>query len=1185
MRKLFALVLGFALLAFASIVVAQAVSGNMAGTVVDKSGALVPGASVTVVNVDTGFTRSLTANTHGEFLFVDLPPGIYNITVKAAGFAQANITRFPVQLNRTNSVSVVLEVLTQNVTVEVSGAAPPINTSTPQIEGTFEARETADLPTASIVNGVLNFSLLQPGVATGGGIGYGTGPSVGGQRTTNNSFTIEGVDNNNKGVTGPLVSVPNDAVAEFSTLQNQFSPEFGHSNGGQFNIVVQSGTNNFHGKLYEYFENRKLDAIDNQVALNTPAGTSPSNPRFDSNRVGGQLGGPIIKDKLFFFANGEYDPFGLAGTPVPSLAPTAAGYATLNNLVTMNVTGPNPGGTGPAVAPSGNNLAQLQKYVTVAPTSNGSPIPICTGGTIPGGTAAAPTCALGTLVNVDVGSLQFTAPSYSNTYFLTTAADYNMSAKDQFRIRYIYNKFSGLDTRAQLPAFYTTVPQKFHLVAINEYHTFRPDLTNEFRLGFNRFTQAFPDGGFKFPGLDAFPNLTFADLGIQVGPDFNAPQANIQNEYSVSENLSWTHHKHNVRVGVDTRRYISPDSFTQRARGDYNYSSLGTYLYDINPDGLTERSTGSLIYHGDDIDTGWYINDQWRILPSVTFNYGMRYEYATISQGARLQSLNSAASVPGLIDFSEPRAPKNQFMPRVGFAWSPDKNRTWAVRGGMSMGYDVNYDNLGQNSITTGAAPQLGGTQDKDQTTAGILTNFLGSGGIPPGTGGFNTFPGCAAPCGTTGHGQTPQAQQQFATAGNIVVNQLNPVAITGTLGVQHTFAKNYTAEVRYVYTHGYHLQAQVRANRQAEVTPTLFIPSYLMNPGAAVLNSLSTNLGPASNPNSLAARGSFVPQYVAGCGAGPGGEDISPCFAGANITVFEPEASSVYHGLQTQLIRRFEHGLQFNLAYTYSHDIDDNTATLNSTTVSPRRPLDFLNLALDRGNSALDHRHRITLAMYYDLPYFKTGNWFRRNVLGNWLVAPIYTFQSGEWGDLQAASDVNLNGDSAGDRVLLNPAGNKSMSSTVTPLRATAGPNTGLTVAYLVNNPGAYYIRPGAGSLEPNNGLAVAGRNTILLRPINNMDITIGKKFSITEKLRFEFQGQFLNFFNHPQYIPGSINTITGNGLTTVTGQIVSYADGSAGGLALKASLTPTNPLFGRYDQVLSSNPRVIQLVVKLVF
>ena len=201
------------------------------------------------------------------------------------------------------------------------------------ISNTFETKQTQDLPTASVGLGVLNLSLLNAGVTSSGGVGAGTGPSISGQRPRNNNFTIEGVDNNDKSVTGPLVTVPNDAVDNFTVLQNNFSAEFGHSSGGQFNQTIKSGTNSFHGKLYEYFQNRNLNAMDSLVAESLRSNGDPvTNPRFDDNRFGGQIGGPIIKNKLFFFSNFQYEPLGQVGSASVGYAPTAAGYAALGRV-------------------------------------------------------------------------------------------------------------------------------------------------------------------------------------------------------------------------------------------------------------------------------------------------------------------------------------------------------------------------------------------------------------------------------------------------------------------------------------------------------------------------------------------------------------------------------------------------------------------------------------------------------------------------------------------------------------------------------------------------------------------------------------------------------------------------------------------------------------------------------------
>jgi hypothetical protein len=227
----------------------QAITGDVVGSVLDATGAGVPSATVTVENVATGVKASATTNQSGEYRVSNLLPGTYNVNVSAKGFTAASVKNLSVELNRAVTANVTLQVGSTTETVEVNAAAVQIDTTTAQVQNTFETKAAADLPTASIGLGVLNLSLLSSGVSSSGGVGAGTGPSVGGQRPRNNNFTVEGIDNNSKSVTGPLVFIPNDAVAEFTLLQNQFSPEYGHSSGGQFNSVVKSGTNQFHGTI------------------------------------------------------------------------------------------------------------------------------------------------------------------------------------------------------------------------------------------------------------------------------------------------------------------------------------------------------------------------------------------------------------------------------------------------------------------------------------------------------------------------------------------------------------------------------------------------------------------------------------------------------------------------------------------------------------------------------------------------------------------------------------------------------------------------------------------------------------------------------------------------------------------------------------------------------------------------
>ncbi len=245
-RTLFAF-LALAVMLSGSQLFGQVTSGNLAGTVFDPTGATVPNVKVTAKNRSTGAETTTTTTSAGDYRIPNLPVGAYEVRAEAAGFAVAVLGNIDVELNETSPANLTLQVGQASTIVEVTASAVPIDTTTAQIQNTFETKSIMDLPEASGGSGVINLSLLNAGVATSGAVGLGTGPSVGGQRPRNNNFTIEGIDNNSGSVTGPLVSVPNDAVEEFSVLQNQFSADFGHSSGGQFNQVVKSGTNSFHG--------------------------------------------------------------------------------------------------------------------------------------------------------------------------------------------------------------------------------------------------------------------------------------------------------------------------------------------------------------------------------------------------------------------------------------------------------------------------------------------------------------------------------------------------------------------------------------------------------------------------------------------------------------------------------------------------------------------------------------------------------------------------------------------------------------------------------------------------------------------------------------------------------------------------------------------------------------------------
>lgn len=1081
---------------------AQAISGDLVGTCTDDSGAAIAGATITLANIATDAKYVQKSKSGGDYHFVNLPVGKYLATVDAAGFETKKLADIEVVLNRTSTLNFTLKVGSVETNVEVSTAAITLDTTSAQLQSSFDTKAITELPTASVGSGVLNMALMNAGIAQSGGLGLGSGPSVGGQRPYNNNYTIEGVDNNNKSVTGPLITVPNDAVSNLTVLQNQFSPEFGHSTGGQFNQVITSGTNSFHGRAYEYFQNRNLNATD--YALEYGQDTKVPKPRYDNNRFGGQIGGPILKDKLFFFQNFEYNPVGSAAGATAVLAPTSDGFTALHSISGLSST----------------NLGILEKYLPKSGAASGT---------------ISVNDSLGNAVSIPVGTLQIAAPNYTNSLTAVTAIDYTLSTKDSIRGRYIYYKQDAPDSSPSLPVFYGTNVARSHLLNLSEYHSFSPFISNEFRIGFNRYFNDIPSPSFNFPGLDQFPSFNFSDLNLQFGPNGNAPEFTIINTYQVIENLAVQRGKHDLRFGVEGRKYISPQSFVQRQHGDYEYSFLNDYLHDLSPDIIGERSVGVPVYYGDQVAFYWYANDNWRVRPNITLNAGIRYEYTTVPYSERLQKLNSIADVPGLITFGEPTSSKKNFAPRVGVAWAPKGRETTSIRAGFGLGYDVIYDNIGITSLP----PEMNVTEDVPSLTE-QTANFLANGGLPGGSGKLQTF-------------ATP-AEARAATSAAIPNHLQTPYSIQWNAGIQHSFAKDFLAEVRYVGTRGIHLNYQDRINRQPKVTSSSYLPTYLDGaPTAATAAALPLTLA------TLKGESNFVPAFAA---AG---------FDGGNLTEFVPHAGSSYNGLQTQLNKRYSQGLQLQVAYTWSKNIDNATSDFYANDLDPRRSQNSRNPGADRALSSLDRRHRLTLMAVYDVPWYRTSkNWFFHNVLGNYTVAPFYTFESPEHYTVQSGTDSNMNGDAAGDRVIWNPNGKSGTGSGVTEVydstRAGLCPS-GTTecdanlVAYYANNPSAQYVQAKAGAL------ATAGRNTQALPHINNIDLSVSKVLSFGERYRFQFTAQTYNLFNNHQFIPGRLNDVASKG-------------GFAGNF-----LHPQSSTFNLPYTVFSSNPRTMQLAAKIIF
>jgi hypothetical protein len=1128
----------------------QATTGSVRGTVTDQNGAVVSGAKVTLTRKSTGGTQTNQTSTSGQFEFTNiLPADDYGVSVEAPGFKNVSLTDVRVSVNQSTDLPVQLSPgqVTETVTV-TAGGVELVDTTSANLSKAFSSRQVVELAQttagpAGSPAGVNNLALLAPNVTSSGGVGVGTGGSVGGQRPRNNNFMVDGVDNNDKSVTGPQSYISPEEVAEFTLLQNQFSAEFARSNGGNFLTVTKSGTNDFHGTGYGFFRNRYLNALDT-IQKNAGVTRDKSSgdlfmPRSDYFRGGFNIGGPfplfhfgegmppaftLARDKVFFFTSYERIQTGSAASAGGIVAPTAAGFSIINSTPGLSAT----------------NRGVFNEFVPIAPVADIQQANCLTASEHP------ENCVTVGGVAIPLGSVSFPAPNFFKQNHAVINFDYLQSSATQHHVRFTFTNGADIDNIPNLPVFFTPIPSKQRLFSYTLIHNFSDRLINETRGAFRRSSQNFPVANITFPGLDVFPNLTFDDLGLNIGPDPNAPQFGIENNYQLVDNLTWLSGKHTLKFGGDFRWIISPQSFSQRVRGDYEYLSIEQFLRDLSPDAFGERNAGNNIYYGNQKVLFAFAQDDFRVRPNLTLNLGVSYSYQQVPLGARTsQVLNSISSVPGVLEFNEPKAQTKNFAPKFGFAWSPDYKEGLlgrifgsggksSIRAGFSMGYDYIFDNL----YILSNPPQLQQTNDVD-TTQPPTPNFLANGGLP----------------------DTPVAITDPAVArantGAWIPDQEVPYSLTWTGSYQRQLGSDWSMELRYVGTRGIHLLSQNRINRQAKVAPEdgrPGLPTFFSAPTQAQLNALSLTL------DDINARSSYVPRFA---NAG---------FNGASVVAFLSNGNSTYHGGSAQVTKRLTRGFQMTGAYTFSHLIDDTTAEVFSTVLSPRRVEDFQNLRRERANSALDHRHRFVASWIYELPFFAKSTGFARTFLSGFQLAGTYTYETGERITIRSGNDANLNGDNAGDRAIFNPNGTEGIGSSVTPLCRVVNPCTtdddgnitGTIVGYLADNPNARYIQTGAGAQSN------IGRNTFLLPPINNVDFSILKNFRIGETKAIQIRADFFNVFNHPQYVPGSVNSVDPVGTT---------------GLTTLNQVTPLTTDFLNPSAVLSSNPRVIQLAARFNF
>jgi Carboxypeptidase regulatory-like domain/TonB dependent receptor len=1032
---------------------AQRLDGTLRGKVTDPSGAVIPGADVTARNQETGVKQTIKTTSTGEYVFPNLQVGLYTVSVRARGFTDFDRKDVQVLPNQVMAADATMRVGGETTTVEVTTGAETVQTTTSQLSNDFGNKAVTDLPNPGLGGGPLNLALLVPNSTSQGAGVLGEGGSIGGARPRLNSFNIDGVDDNRVDVTGHTSEVIPEAVADFNLATNMFSAELGHSAGGQFNIVTKSGTNNWHGSAWEFNNNRDFNAMDN---LEKASGlTDPR--RVDRNRAGGEIGGPIIKDRLFIYGAYQFSNIGLAAASVQQLAPTAVGLARLNALAANS---------------------QVRDILNQFPTA---PVADAPSQTVNG-------------VDIPVGTFQPTAPSFLNQHDFNVNGDLH-AGSHQVRMRFLYDRQRSPNVNPDTPQsqFTGNIEADNRKAIVTDAWAINNTTINDFRVSYSRFVQ-----GFTVPTEFAnFPNAKIDVLGLNIGPEGNSPQSYVQNNYQVLDNVSKLFGNHSLKFGSEYRRWIAPSNFLPRSRGEWDYADLQNFINDEVPAGFNQalRGAGSGGFNGNQYAIYGFIQDDWKIHPRLTLNLGLRYEWTSNPADVRLQTLNAISTLPGVFDFREPTTDTNNFMPRIGFAWDPFADHKTAVRGGFGVSYDVTPQNFPLLQLP----PQLQTEQNPDITctlpnappwcanflAGGPGTGFLAGGGllqvnVPPAT----------------------QADARAATQG-IILDQVQPKVLTWTLGVQREIASDTSIELRYLGTRATQLPIQARINTQSafhaglQPLPTFFSASEI--PASIVGGSRLSDFD------------SFDPF-------------IHPEFS--TMTAFEPFGGSSYHAASIDLNRRFVHGLMIRANYTWSHAIDDATNELFSSVVNPRRPFDWMNLALDRGPSTLDVRHKFAMSWLYELPNLSTSNGAMKTFMNGWQFSGTYFVQSGQPVSLLSGSDANANADTAGDRGILNPGGIQGIGSGVNFVCAGPGGATsvaslatgcaggnGSVAGYVASNPNARYIVAEVGA-QP-----TIGRNSFVSPGVNIWNLGLAKNTKIGERATLQFRVDTFNTFNHRNF------------------------------------------------------------------
>lgn len=1109
MRKLFLLSLFVVLfLGVNAPCFAQGGTGELMGAIYDPSGAVIVGAKVALTNTATGAVREAVSGSAGLYRFTALPVvGTYTLAVDHEGFHHFEVSGIVVSvgLTVTQDVHMELGVATQTVTVEAGTVL--VNTAESQVSELVDSRVWKNMPLE--VRNQNTFINLSAGVVPNDVGGTTRGAAVNGARPGMGNFLVEGFDNNDQGQggrgsegSGAITSISPEAIQEYRVISHSYSAEYGKGGGFVTDTVLKAGTNELHGSAFEY---NRVQALAANNFFSNAAGLQDSLVR---NQFGGSLGGAIVKDKTFFFASYEAhrrrEASPLTGTGVTQdfldFVNSGAFQTFMESdpngfcMMYFDATCPGEFSQSASLGPIFNSLKSSQPFPLAQRNFSSTGQGFYTSG------FAYP-------VNV-YGDVTVLAGDVFNQHRVSAKIDHKLSNKDQLTGTFLYThedetqSFTGADTTIG-PPFVN--PARSVLLGIAYTRNFTLNVLNQFRVSYLRRRSDYPNA----PGAENVPSIVtlWDPLTVGFGNASALPQFFTDNQFQYKDDLSVIHGKHSFKFGGEYRRTRNGSSFEANKNGLFEpygveelltdgyfgdvadlllngepvFGSIGFAQASINPitGGFPEYYRG---YRANEI--AWYMQDDWKIHPRLTLNLGLRWEYfgpphnfqkgldSNIYFGSPLTPvpvvtsnvfypLNSpqAAMVYGSqaiqTDHDVWHKDTNNFAPRIGFSWDVLGTQKLVLRGGGGFFFDRIWNNLFENIRFN---PPF--------FSFASLGYFAGASPVGP----LETPGVYAAPFTNT---QIFQAYAALPAPRHMDQNLVTPYTQQLNLGIQWGFAKDYVLEINGAYTGG------------RELTGVLDINTYNGRTACSSTRAACTAAFTAGD----------IPTATFSS------RRVNSSFAGDNFRT--NGFNSSYSGLQVIVRKNFGKGLQFSGNYTWSHTIDTVSDAFNNARGAVLRPTDNFNIALDRGNADFDIRHRVVWSGYYELPFFKENRW-----LGGWSTSGILVLQKGvpipiQNGTTSGGGDTNRDG-YATDRPVI----------TGDPYVSGGSPADG----WLTTGAFSSYVCP----TTVNFGLwcdSPTGRNTLRGPGLVNTDFGLGKKFKLNERLALQFQANFFNLFNHPNF------------------------------------------------------------------